>query len=142
MWFICNDDPVRQSAIGLELLVFFMYVLHSEPVAAVNDCWAQGAVPKVIVPRSKSVLQQDVDVLGGGDASIAAASPRPVGQLQSVFPNCPFFIINANRHFIGQFLRSPGLAHDPKALQTNCSSILCRPDDLRDAVPAVSNHRY
>jgi len=52
-----------------------LFVLHLEPEPAVTDCWAQGAVPKVIAPPSK--LAEDIDVLAAGDASITAASPRP-----------------------------------------------------------------
>jgi len=67
------------------MLIFFNYLLCLEPEAAVNDCWAQGAVPKVVATPRKSVVPPDVDIFGGGDASIAAASPRPTSQSQSVF---------------------------------------------------------
>jgi len=61
-------------------------VLHLEPEPAVTDCWAQGAVPKVTAAPRKSLMQlTDVDVLGGGDASIASASPRPASQSPLVF---------------------------------------------------------
>jgi len=66
-------------------ITFFKYALCVEPEAAVNDCWAQGAVPKVIASPRKSLAQQDIDVLASGDASISAASLRPLSQSQSVF---------------------------------------------------------
>ena len=62
-----------------------LLVLCLEPEPAVTDCWAQGAVPKVFAPPRKSLLSQDVDVFGGGDASIAAASPAPDSQSLLVF---------------------------------------------------------
>jgi len=50
---------------------------HVEPDAAVNESWAQGAVPKVAAAPKKSLIQSyDVDVLASGDASISAASSR------------------------------------------------------------------
>ena len=66
-------------------MITCLLVLHLEPAPAVNDCWAQGAVPKVAAPPRKSLLPTNVDVLAAGDAVISAVSPQPVSPSPSVF---------------------------------------------------------
>jgi len=63
----------------------FKPVLHLEPEPAVSDCWAKGAVPKIVTTPRQPLVQVDVDVLGSGDATISAALSRRVSQAESVF---------------------------------------------------------
>lgn len=79
-----------QNAIAVNLK-FGMFIIFKpmsclEPEAAVTDCWAKGAVPKVAsATLTQSLEQVDIDVLGSGDASVSAALSRPVSQAKSVF---------------------------------------------------------